>query len=76
MPDDTRRRATGRTSSVASLLRVIRFLRKLRSLLCHDGEMPLVYRADHDARIVLAVGSGIITHDDVSRVPDRRLVAA
>ena len=27
--------------------------------------MPLAYRIDHDARIVLAVGSGIVTHADV-----------
>ena len=47
------------------LLLAIRFLRKLRCLICHDREMPLVYRVDHDARIVLAVGSGIITHADV-----------
>jgi hypothetical protein len=33
--------------------------------MCHDGEMPLVYRVDHDARIVLALGTGIITGADV-----------
>jgi len=33
--------------------------------MCHDAAMPLVYRVDHDARIVLTVGSGIITDTDV-----------